>query len=788
MTRSPRIVPQSSEALRAAAAALSPDEEISAAERLARILNDPGPNIIITPRGYREEDMLDDAWQVSEQATTQSPVEAPKPAAASAAEPVPSAYAPQGERSASHRLPPRPTSFRPTPPLAERIARVGDTDDLRHLEPATRAKLDKLVERQTAPSQPTDSGERASAPQSPAPQAGSTAAGAFGFGAIRRDGELFHAISQSRDAIVATGVFSLVINLLMLTGPLFMLQVYDRVMTSGSIPTLIALAVLTGFLYAVIGLLELVRTRVVVRVGLEFDKRIADRVFRSALRRGVTGKVSSVSALRELDQIRQFVAGPGPITLFDAPWTLIYLAVIFLLHWTLGIVATAGALVLVVLTLMSERMTRQPLIDASKANARSIELAETGQRNAEAIAAMGMLDAYRSRWQRANSEALAWQTIAADRLGSISATTKTLRLGLQSLMLAVGAALALSNEISAGTIVAATIIFGRALAPVEQAIGQWRTMLKALESYAKIDLLLRETPEPTQRTALPAPKGRLDVEGLRVAAPETRQLILANLAFAVEPGQMLAVIGPSASGKSTLARALVGLWPPFGGSIRLDGARLEQWNPEALGRHVGYLPQNVELFSGTVRDNISRFRPDASDEEVVAAARMAHAHDLILALPNGYESEVGPSATYLSGGQRQRIGLARALFGNPVLVVLDEPNANLDRAGDEALAAAIDGMRARGQAIVLISHRVQAISKADLLLYLDRGLQKAFGPRSDVMRMLQGGLPTGAGDGERQAAPASTPQPPRPAPPATGTGEKPAGPSQQRAPEPRTPQ
>lgn len=784
MTRSPRIVPQSSEALRAAAAALSPDEEISAAERLARILNDPGPNITITPRGYREEDLLDDAWQASEQATAQPPDEALMPA-----EPLPSAYAPQGERSAAHRLPPRPTSFRPTPPPAERIARAGDPEDLRHLEPATRAKLDKLVERQTAPPPATGNGSapQASSPQPSAPQAGSAAAGAFGFGAIRRDGELFHAISQSRDAIVATGVFSLVINLLMLTGPLFMLQVYDRVMTSGSIPTLIALAVLTGFLYAVIGLLELVRTRVVVRVGLEFDKRIADRVFRSALRRGVTGKVSSVSALRELDQIRQFVAGPGPITLFDAPWTLIYLAVIFLLHWTLGIVATAGALVLVVLTLMSERMTRQPLIDASKANARSIELAETGQRNAEAIAAMGMLDAYRSRWQRANSEALAWQTIAADRLGSISATTKTLRLGLQSLMLAVGAALALSNEISAGTIVAATIIFGRALAPVEQAIGQWRTMLKALESYAKIDLLLRETPEPTQRTALPAPKGRLDVEGLRVAAPETRQLILANLAFAVEPGQMLAVIGPSASGKSTLARALVGLWPPFGGSIRLDGARLEQWNPEALGRHIGYLPQNVELFSGTVRDNISRFRPDASDEEVVAAARMAHAHDLILALPNGYESEVGPSATYLSGGQRQRIGLARALFGNPVLVVLDEPNANLDRAGDEALAAAIDGMRTRGQAIVLISHRVQAISKADLLLYLDRGLQKAFGPRSDVMRMLQGGLPAGAGDSERQAAPPAAPSATRAAPPAAATGAKPAGPSEPRAPEPRTP-
>ncbi|MEZ5845062.1 MAG: type I secretion system permease/ATPase [Hyphomicrobiaceae bacterium] len=747
MTRSPRIVPQTSEALRAAAARMTPEEEVSAAERLAEILNDPGPNIKVTPRTWREEDALDAQWQADEASALADDAGVPPAAPADRSDTAGTS----AERAPRRDAAPRPTSFRPTPPPAERIAPASQTEDLRHIEPATRAKLERLVERQAMPA-----AAGAPPPTASWPVAGNGGA-TPGFGQIRRDGELYAAIAASRDAILATGVFSLVINVLMLTGPLFMLQVYDRVMTSGSIPTLIALAALTGFLYAAIGLLELVRSRVVVRVGLEFDRRIADRVFRSALRRGVTGKVSSVSALRELDQIRQFVAGPGPITLFDAPWTVVYLAVIFLLHWTLGLTATIGAAILVALTLASERLTRQPLIDAGKANARSIELAETGQRNAEAIAAMGMLDAYRSRWQRANGEALAWQTIAADRIGSISATTKTLRLALQSLMLAVGAALALANEISAGTIVAATIIFGRALAPVEQAIGQWRTMLKAIESYTKIDLLLRETPEPAARTALPAPAGHIDVEGLRVAAPETRQLILANLAFSVEPGQMLAVIGPSASGKSTLARALVGLWPPFGGSIRLDGARLEQWNPEELGRHIGYLPQTVELFSGTVRDNISRFRPDARDEDVVAAARMAHAHDLILALPNGYESEVGPSATYLSGGQRQRIGLARALFGNPVLVVLDEPNANLDRAGDEALAAAIDGMRARGQAIVLISHRVQAISKADLLLYLDRGVQRAFGPRSDVMRMLQGGL------GSDQAA-ERAPQPATPVP------------------------
>jgi len=358
---------------------------------------------------------------------------------------------------------------------------------------------------------------------------------------------------------------------------------------------------------------------------------------------------------------------------------------------------------------------------------------------------MGMMEAYRARWQKANSEALAWQVLASDRLGTLSSATKSLRLGLQSMMLAIGAALALNHEISAGTIVAATIIFGRALAPVEQVIGHWRAMIRAIDGYGKLDTLLKAMPEPADRTALPDPIGHLQVSGLRVAAPDTRQLILSNLAFEVKPGQMLAVIGPSASGKSTLARTLVGLWPPFGGSVRLDGARLDQWDPEQLGRHIGYLPQSIELFSGTVKENIARFREDARDEDIIAAAKQAHAHELILGLPQGYETQLGAFATYLSAGQRQRMALARALFGNPRLVVLDEPNANLDRVGDDALDSAIDGMRARGQAIVLVSHRVQAIGKADLLLYIDRGVQRAFGPRDEVMRMFQG-QPAKAGD------------------------------------------
>lgn len=552
------------------------------------------------------------------------------------------------------------------------------------------------------------------------------------------ESEVRAAIRASKRAFFATGSYSLVINVLMLAGPLFMLQVYDRVLTSGSIPTLVSLAIMTAGLYIIIGILELVRNRIIVRIGIEVDSRLGNRIFQASLRRSLLGPGSSLQALRELDSLRHFLAGPGPLTLFDAPWTPIYLLVICLTHWVLGVAAIVSSIVLIIIAWLSETTSRMPLQNAGKAAARSLELAETGQRNAEAITAMGMLSAYRERWQQVNGEALAWQIIASDRLGTLSSMSKMMRLLLQSLMLAIGAALAIKGEISAGAIVAATIIFGRALAPVEQAIGHWRTFVKARESYAKLDELLRSEPEPPVKTALPAPKGRLEVAGLRVAAPDTRTLILSNLSFEVQPGQMLAVIGPSASGKSTLARTLVGIWPPFGGSIKLDGARLDQWNQEDLGRYLGYLPQDVELFAGTVKENIARFRADADDGQVIEAARMAHAHEMILALPHGYDTQLGNYGTYLSAGQRQRIGLARALYGAPALVVLDEPNSNLDRLGDEALASAIDGMRSRGQAVVLVSHRVQAIGKADNLLYLDRGVQRAFGPRSEVMKLFQG--------------------------------------------------
>ena len=553
-----------------------------------------------------------------------------------------------------------------------------------------------------------------------------------------RDSEIKDAVAASRRAFNATFLFSAVINILMMAGPLFMLQVYDRVLSSSSFPTLIALSAITAGLYGIIGLLELARSRIIGRVGAEIDQRLSDRIFEAALRKSLATQGAAGPALRDLDSFRQFISGPAPITFFDMPWTPVYLLVIFLTHWMLGIAAIIGSLILLTLAWLSEQRGRAPLQQAGHAVGKSLEMAETGQRNAEAITAMGMLSAYRSRWQTLNAEGLGWQLLAADRLGGMSAVTKATRLLLQSMMLAIAAGLAITGAISPGSIIAATIIFGRALAPVEQVIGHWRGFIKARESYYKLEDVLTYAPPERNRTELPRPKGILEVQNIRVAAPGSRNLILNGISFRANPGQMLAIIGPSASGKSTLVRAIVGLWPVAGGNITIDNARLDHWHPEDLGQHIGYLPQSVELFSGTVKQNISRFREDATDDQVIEAAKQAHAHDLILGLPEGYETELGNYATYLSGGQRQRIALARALFSTPPLVVLDEPNSNLDRLGDEALSAAIDGMRSRGQTVILVSHRVQAINKADLLLLLEKGQQRAFGPRSEVMKLFQG--------------------------------------------------
>ncbi len=703
----------------------------AAMRRLEELLQNPGPGIIVSPPGEASRALYHRADEPEHNA----------PPITLATEQVPD----------RKQNPERPTTAQTTKPdLA--------TDDIfaqslaASMPPMATQSRKPEAPAATPPQRPTP---RVTEKTTPPPQASKSAAamppslrkpaassgGLFGIFLTwllgPRDSEVKDAVAASRRAFHATFLFSAVINILMLAGPLFMLQVYDRVLTSSSFPTLISLSLITAGLYGIIGMLELARSRIIGRVGAEIDLRLSDRIFEASLRKSLATHATGGSALRELDSFRQFISGPAPITFFDTPWTPVYLLVIFMAHWMLGVTATIGTIILLALAWISEQRGRAPLLAANHAVGKSLEMADAGMRSSEAITAMGMLGAYRARWQQLNGEGLGWQLLTSDRLGGISSFTKAMRLLLQSLMLAIAAGLAITGQISAGSIIAATIIFGRALAPVEQIIGHWRGFIKARESYFKLEDVLNYAPPSRSRTELPRPKGILDVENIRVAAPESRMTILNGISFSARPGQMLAIIGPSASGKSTLVRTIVGLWPPFGGTVMLDGARIDQWHPEDLGQHIGYLPQSVELFAGTVRENICRFRHDASDEEVVDAARQAHAHDLILALPKGYDTELGAAATYLSGGQRQRIGLARALFGAPPLVVLDEPNANLDRAGDEALSAAIDGMRERGQTIVLVSHRVQAIGKADLLLVLERGQQRAFGPRNEVMKLFQ---------------------------------------------------
>lgn len=741
----------------------------AAMRRLEELLQDPGPGIKVSPSGeqslamYQREgqpppqpaSMADDATTSTDADIGRGPVNAPSRMAA-INDPVQSASAAKvGEKLAE---------------LGEKLGAIDAQPNIPkredpHVTPA--ARLAKRVTGITKPS--------------------ATSGGLFGVFLTwllgPRNSEVKDAVAASRKALNATFLFSAVINILMLAGPLFMLQVYDRVLSSGSYSTLLTLSFITAALYGIIGLLELARSRIISRVGVEIDQRLSDKVFEASLRKAVSTQGNGGSALRELDSFRQFIAGPAPITFFDAPWTPVYLGVIFMTHWALGIAATIGAVILLFIAWASEQRGRGPLLEANKAVGKSIDMAETGQRNAEAITAMGMLNAYRTRWQTLNGEGLGWQLLAADRLGGMSAISKTLRLLLQSLMLAIAAALALMGQISAGAIIAATIIFGRALAPVEQVIGHWRGFIKARESFYKLEETLQYAASAKERVELPRPKGFLAIQNLRVAAPESRTVILNGITFEARPGQMLAIIGPSASGKSTLARALVGLWPAFGGTITLDGSRLDQWHPEDLGKYLGYLPQSVELFAGTVRQNISRFSADASDEAVFEAAIQAHAHELILALPNGYDTELGAYGTYLSGGQRQRIALARALFGQPPLVVLDEPNSNLDRPGDEALSAAIDGMRRRGQAIILVSHRVQAIGKADLLLLLEKGQQRAFGPRNEVMKLFQPPTPQRRSSDrsdmalEPKAAPTAAPQAETPSPSVATPGAEPVVPT-----------
>ena len=545
------------------------------------------------------------------------------------------------------------------------------------------------------------------------------------------------ALRAVRGAFLGVGVLSGVSNLLMLTGPLFMILIYDRVLTSGSVPTLVALGVLVMGLYACLGLIEILRSRVLARIGERIDETLGSASFRLALELPLAAPLGTPARpVGDLDLIRGFLAGQGPIALCDLPWLPVYLALVFAFHPWLGWLAVAGSLLLMASTLASEWAMRAPVRESAGLAIRRQDRLEAGRRNAEVLRAMGMAPAYAAGWRRINDEHARLRLRLADIAGLHGGLTRALRLALQSAVLGLGAYLVIRQQLSPGVMIAASIVTARALAPVEQAIANWRGFIAARQARARLETQLARPPE-AEKLALPAPVASVAVEHIAVAPPGVAQPVVREASFRLEAGQGLGIAGPSGSGKSSLARALVGSWPCLRGTIRLDGAELKQWRPEAIGRHIGYLPQDVELFDGTVAENIARFEPAAPAEEVLAAARNAHCHEMILHFPEGYDTRIGLDGMALSAGQRQRIGLARALYRKPFLIVLDEPNANLDREGEAALAAAIRAARDGGAIVIAIAHRTQLLGTLDQLLILKEGRVADLGPRDEVLARLK---------------------------------------------------
>jgi ATP-binding cassette subfamily C protein len=552
--------------------------------------------------------------------------------------------------------------------------------------------------------------------------------------AIASRPELRDAIVSFRGAFVAVACFSGIINVLMLSGSLFMLQVYDRVLPSRSVPTLVALIVLVTVLYAFQGVLDAVRSRVLSRIGLGLDELLSGRVFNAIVRMPLRtrDRGEGLQPVRDLDQVSGFLGGSGPAALFDLPWMPLYVALCFAFHFWLGLTALFGVFLLLALTLLNDRLVRSPTRSLAGFMAKRQTLAQSSMRNAEVIAAMGMNGNLAQRWGKANADYRGVQARASDLTGGFGALSRVLRMMLQSAILAIGAYLVIFQEATPGIIIASSILTSRALAPVELAIAHWKGFLGARQSWRRLNDLFTALPVAPDLLELPAPAAELSVETISVAPPGERRLVVQDVAFSLRAGTCVGVIGPSGSGKSSLVRALVGVWPLMRGKIRLDGAALEQWPVDGLGRHIGYLPQDVELFSGTVGQNIARFDVEARPAAIIAAAQAAGVHELILRLPEGYQTDIGEGGTALSAGQRQRIALARALYRDPFLVVLDEPNSNLDAAGDQALTQAIIHIKQRGGVVVVVAHRPSALAAADFLLVLGAGQQHAFGPKSEV--------------------------------------------------------
>jgi len=558
----------------------------------------------------------------------------------------------------------------------------------------------------------------------------------------RRESAVRALLRRTGFPLLALGVMSLATNLLVLTGPLFMLQVYDRVLASRSVPTLVALFVLVAGTYAFLALLELLRSRMAARFAGAFEASLAPEVFHASLRTGLAPLgLARPDAVRDLDSIRSYLAGPGPLALFDLPWLPVYLAIVFLFHPALGWLATGGALLATILLVINERLSGRPIAEASAALALRQSLGDDARANAEPVFAMGMQDDVTARW-RARSMALAEVQSRGSDVGALYASvTRSFRLLLQSAVLALGAYLAIRGELSAGLMIAASIVTSRALAPVEQVVAQWRGLTAARQALRRTEQLLATQPSPAARLSLPDPQFTVEVRHFATGPDLHKPPLVSGVGFVLAAGEAMGVLGLSGSGKTSLARGLCGIWPVLQGEVRLDGSELTHFDPVQLGRRVGYLPQSVGLFDGTVAENIARFRADADSGTVLKAARLAGVHDLITGLPDGYDTRIGSRGAALSAGQRQRIGLARALYGDPFLLVLDEPNANLDFAGDNALTTALTAAKARGAVVIVIAHRPSAIAVCDKLIYLVNGRQSAFGAKEEVLRQVTAPAP-----------------------------------------------
>jgi ATP-binding cassette subfamily C protein len=547
--------------------------------------------------------------------------------------------------------------------------------------------------------------------------------------------ELAEALAACRGSFVSIGLMSGMSNILMLTGAIFMLEIYDRVLPSRSVPTLVALVILAAGLFTVQGVLDLIRGRMLVRIGSWLDDALSGRIYETIVRLPlrVGQRADGLQPLRDLDNVRTFLSGTGPTALFDLPWIPVYLAICFMFHFYIGLAALVGAAVLAVLTYLTEVLTREPTREATRHATARNALAEASRRNAEALTAMGMTKRLAGAWGEANRKYRASHQRASDVGGGFGSASKVLRMMLQSGVLAVGAWLVIYQEASGGIIIAGSILSARALAPVDLAIANWRGFIAARQSWQRLSELLTLLPSQMAPMALRPPCKSLVVEAAAVAPPGSDKVVVQDVSLSLQAGNGLGIIGPSGSGKSSLARLLVGVWRPARGRIRLDGASLDQWSPESLGSHIGYLPQDVELLAGTVAQNIARYASEPDPKAVIAAANAANVHELIVSLPDGYETQVGEGGAALSAGQAQRIALARALYADPFLVVLDEPNSNLDAEGDEALSRAILGVRARGGIVVVVAHRPSAIASVDLLLVMNQGKPQMFGPKDEVL-------------------------------------------------------